>query len=399
MAYGTIQIGRVALREDSAVDVGSGGYGMSLNLSGQESMPRVSLAQLKARVDDIIGLNGRLLPVSFSHKTELDGFYWVESASGSYDKWMPDNVGVMPWSLSLSRAGYSTDTDFESRLSGPQTRTNVHSGVGERWHAPSIVHSAYGIGGSAPGVMTRTGAEGAMTVYRSLALDANPRWGTTPVGYLTGRCRIIDQNAIERVSDRPLLSPTGWEISNGLVKFSVNATTGFFNISAYTGSWKSKLWELLHSTGPAVSLGVPDYVTVIKNEFEIVIVRLTRTIIGGRVTVDITLRRGSRFLDIYVQHQFGTTLKLSRTVAEAGTASTGYTVATSADADGNKYIIGSSKSFTSDNIQGGISKAATPSLDAFIGVVITAAPSGDTAANLFSQYLGSPSEMVQGVRR
>lgn len=399
MVYGVIQIGRIALREDSAVDVSSGDFGMTLNLSGQESMPRVSLIQLQQRIDDVVALNGRFLPVTFSHKPELDGFYWCESASGTYDKWMPDNVGVMPWSLSLSRAGYAADTDIESRLAGPQTRANTHSGVGERWHAPAIGHLAYSAGGSAPGVMTRTGAEGAMTVYRSLPLNVNPRWGSTPAGYLAGRCRLLDQNGLERVSDRPLLSSTGWEISNGLVKFSVNSGTGFFNISAYTGSWKSKLWELLHSTGPAVTLGVPDYVTVIRNEMEAVIVRLIKTITGGRVTVDVTLRRGSRFLEIYVQHQFGTTLKLSRTTAEAGTASTGYTVATAADADGNKYIIGSSKSFTSDNVQGGISKAATPSLDAFIGVVIAAAPSGDTAANLFSQYLGSPSEMVQGVRR
>ncbi len=100
-----------------------------------------------------------------------------------------------------------------------------------------------------------------------------------------------------------------------------------------------------------------------------------------------------------MQHQFGTTLKIVRSAVEASTASTGYIVATAADGASNKYILGSAKSFTADNTNGGISKAATPTLDAFIGVVVNGAGAGDIAADLFKQYLGAPSEFVQGVRR
>jgi len=399
-AFGQIQIGRLAFREDSSVGISPSSFGTSLDLSGQESMPRVTREALSIRRDDTIGLIGQMLPCQFSHKPELDGFYFVDSADCSYDVWMPENLGVMPWHMMLTRAGYASEIDVESRLSGPLTRVNDHSQTGERWHAPAVGHNAYWAGNSAPTIVTRTGSYGAQTVYRGIGLTTNPRWGSSVAGYLAGRCRIVDTNGFERSAASFNLTPNGWSIDNGLVKMSIDSTTGLFNISAWTGgAWQSKLWELFHSTGPAVSLGVPDYARVVRNDFEMITVRITRTLTPGRVTVDFSLRRGSRFLEIYVQHLFGTTLKLVRSAAEASMASTGYLTATAADGAGNKFVIGSAKSFTADNVGGGISKAATAVLDAFIGVQITGAPTGDTGLELFKQYLGTPSEMVQGVRR
>jgi hypothetical protein len=129
------------------------------------------------------------------------------------------------------------------------------------------------------------------------------------------------------------------------------------------------------------------------------VVRITKSMAPGRVTVDLTLRRGSRFVEVYVQHQFGTTLVFQRATAEATTASTGYLTATVADANGHKFVIGSVRSYVADNVQGGLSKAATPTLDTFVGVSPAAAAAGDLPADLFKQYLGVQSETVQGVRR
>lgn len=400
MPYGVMQVGRLALREDSAADLSNGDFGPRLSLAGQESMPRVTRNQLKQRVEDCLALEGTLQPITFSDKPELNGFYWVESISSTYDIWMPDNVGVLPWSMTVSQAGQASNTDLESRLSGPVTRTNDHAAVGERWHAPPVGHLAWSAGSTIPSAMTRVTTDGTMTVYRGVDVEENPRWGASPTAFLAGRCRIIDQNGLERVARQFDLAPTGWEIHNGLVKVGIDPASGRFNISAWTGgAWQAKSWELFHSTGPAVTLGVPEYASVLRNDYECVAVRITKSLSPGRVTVDFTLRRGSRFAEVYVQHQFGTTLKIVRSAVEASTASTGYIVATAADGASNKYILGSSRSFTADNINGGISKAATPTLDAFIGVVVNAAGAGDIAADLFKQYLGAPSEFVQGVRR
>ena len=127
--FGTMQVGRLALREDSAADLSNGDFGPRFSLSGQESMPRVTRNQLKQRVEDVLALQGSLQPITFSDKPELNGYYWVESISSTYDIWMPDNIGVLPWSMTISQAGHSSNTDLESRLSGPLTRTNDHAGV------------------------------------------------------------------------------------------------------------------------------------------------------------------------------------------------------------------------------------------------------------------------------
>lgn len=398
--YGVVQVGRLALREDSSIDMGLGDLGHELQVKGQESYGRLTMAQLEQRVDDLLALSNRMLPVVFQDKPELTGFYQVGEMEARYEKWMPENVAIIPWSTVLTRVGYAAETDLESRLSGPVTRANDHAATGERWHAPSTGAVAYSAGGSIPTVVSRTGTDGVMTVYRGVGTTANPRWGVTAAGYLLGRCRFLDDLGQERVSTRITIAPTGWEMHNGLVKVSVAAGTGLLTVSAWTGgAWQAKTWEVFHGTGPAVTLGVPTYVSLLRNEFEMVTVRLTKALTLGRVTVDLTLRRGSRFVEVFLQHEFGTTLKIVRSSAEAATSSTGYLTATAADGAGNKYVIGSSRTYTNDLVNGGISKAATPVLDAFIGVQVAAAAAGDVAGDLFKQYLGAPAERVQGVRR
>lgn len=399
--FGVVQVGRLALREDDKVDftVSQDGLSTSFSLAGQESVNRLGYALTQKRLDDIIGLSGRVVPVTFSHKSELDGFYFVASVSGTMQKWSEQSANIVPWTMSLDRIGYTGETSVESRLSGPVTRSNDHSATGKRWHTPAGNHYAYAAGSSVPLTVSRTSETGALTTYYNLGATVNPRWGVTPANYALGRVRFLDSAGVERVGTQMPLTPTGWTLTNGIVRMQVNAGTGVFEVSAWTGgAWQMKGWELFHSTGPAVTLGVPTAISVLRNDYEVVVVRVVKALNPGRVYVDFTLRRGARFLEVYVQHQFGTTLKLVRSAVEASTASTGYLRATAADAAGNRFVIGSAKSFTADNVNGGISKAATPTLDAFIGVEINAAPAGDAAADLFQQYLGSPAELVQAVK-
>lgn len=399
MAFGVINMGRTQLREDSLADLVVGDLGQyHVNISGQESMPQIGLTALQARAQDITGLQGQFLPVTFSQKPELDGFYVVGNVTATYDRWMPDNIAVLPWSMTLLRAGGSSDLDMESRLSGPLTRTNDHSATGVRWQAPAIGHKAWSAGSTAPGVVDRTSSYGVVRVYRSVPINENPRWGITPSELLSARCRILDSNGFERLSRNSPLPATGWSIDNGLVK--VEIASGYIRVSAWTdAAWQPKDWEVYHSTGPAVAFGTPDYCTVLRNDLEAVAIRMTKSLSPGRMTIDLSLRRGGRFVEVYVQHQFGTTLKIVRGAVEAATTATGHIKATAADGAGNKFVLGSSKSYTNDLVNGGISKAATSSLDAFIGVEIASAPTGDVAADLFQQYLGVPAETVQGVSR
>jgi len=398
--YGVMQVGRLPLREDSSAGLSASDGYADMDVEGQESYGRLTLNEVMQRVDDVVALKGQLVPVTFTQKPELNGFYQVADASATYTKWVPQNMAVMPWSLKLRRAGYQGDTDLEARLAGPQTRANDHSATGERWHAPGLNHIGYSAGSTLPNVVTRTGVDGAMTVYRTITMGINPRWGTTAANALLGRVRFLDSLGRERVAARMDLVPTGWEVHNGLVRIQVNAANGNLILSHWSGSaWQAKEFQVVYGTGPAVAMPVPDYVTVLRNDLECVTVRLTKSLAPGRVMVDLTLRRGSRLAEVYVQHQFGTTLKLVRATAEATTASTGYIRATSADGNGHRFVMGSARTFTADNVNGGLSKTTTPTLDAFVAIERSGAGTGDLAAQLFAQYLGAASETVKGVRR
>lgn len=388
----TVSIGRMVMREDWSV---SESDDRVLSLSGQESIPRLTAATVVTRREDFLSITGQMLPARFGTKNYLDGFYIVQDAQGEITDWK-DNLRVFRWQCSLQRLGTESEVDIESRLSGALSRSNVHSIIGERVHAPAIGHNAYWSDATVTGAVVRTGEDGSIRVYRGLGLTVSPRWAVTPANYAGGRVRLL-VDAQERAGRDFKMSPTTWEISNGLVRIKPGT---LFEISAYTGgSWKPKNWDILSG---GVSLGSFDYATVLDNRYESVTLRLTKSLTTGRVFVDFTLRRGFRFVEIYVQAEFGATLKVQRTTNEAGTNSLAGTVVASAnDADGNKYIVGSSRAFTADIVAGGLSIASTAILDAYVGVVAagTGAVTGDTATDLRAQYIGAPAEIVGAVRR
>src|SRR4051794_25435038 len=107
--YGTVQIGRLILREDDGVDFAmqESSQGTKITLTGQESVDRLGFALMKKRMDDIIGLGGKMLPIQFSQKAELNGFYNVgATVSGTYRSWAEQSASIMPWTVPLELVGY-----------------------------------------------------------------------------------------------------------------------------------------------------------------------------------------------------------------------------------------------------------------------------------------------------
>lgn len=396
----TLQIGRMVVREDTTVaEQASGDGDRGMTLTGQESIPRLSAAAVARQREDLLAMRDHMVPVVFTVKDYLNGFYTVDDATGTIQD-IEDGLRVFRWSVNLTRVGTESDTDIESRLSGALTRVNDFSVVGVRTHAPAITHDSYWTDGSVTTAVTRTGEDGALKLYTGLSASMSPRWATTPVGYLTGRVRFTDDLGRERAGDGARLSATNWELSNGLIRVKPLSALGVLEIAAYTGgAWRGKRWDMRFNT---VTTGVFNYCAILTNEPGLVTIRLVKAMTNGRIYLDVTLRRGHRFVELYYQSEFGGTLQFLRSPAEAGTNTpAGTVVATANDADGNKYIIGSARTFSADVINGGLFKSATPTLDAFIGIVAggTGAVTGDQAADLQKQYMGLPSELVQGVRR
>lgn len=401
--WGTVQLGRTSLRETFTVAEASSSDGDSLDLDGQESSPPLTRAVLVARHDNLRAVEqGQPVAVTWTDKPERNGYYAVKGSSAALREYVNDLV-TSTWKISLTRLGAAGEIDLQSRLTG-QWRANDFGLTGESWHAPPIGHTAYYTGATNPTLMTRATADGTMTVYRGVP-SVSPRWGCDPTSYLLGRVRINDTVAVTGTGfeidglNQPIPA-SGWTLGNGLVNIVPSASAGVLDVQAYTGSaWHSKLWNV---TVAGSGVAAWDSATILRNDPEQCILRLTAPRSPGRATLDLTLRRGSRIVEGYLQSGAASTLAVYLRTSETNTsaAASGYVVATGNDADGNRFACGSARTFTA-HANGGVSKASTATLDFWLGVVAGggSAVSGDAATDLRNQYVGALAESTYVVRR
>lgn len=349
---------------------------------------------------------GKVIPLQFVDKAERNGYYKITAISADMNDYQGE-VMTTNWKFDLDRLGSDTEVDIQSRLTGT-VRLNNFSLTGEKWHAPSIGHYSYTTGSTSPSTMTRTGEDGAIIVYRSVPSSVSPKWGCPVENYLSGRVRVFDTlrvsttNELEGV-DREMGTLT-WNMKNGLVNLTPGSSAGVFNNASYSASaYHTKNWTV-EVGGVAPTW---DAATMIRNDAEQCIIRLvaSRTT-AGRVSLDLVLRRGSRFVEGYLQSNSSATLSVYPTTAESNLSdfsSAGYVTRSTADADGNRFVTGSAKTFTM-HANGGVTKTSTTSLDFFIGSTgATGASgvgqSGDAATDLRNQYIGAMAESTYAVRR
>lgn len=404
MSWGTLTVGRLTLAETHTLsEQRNANTGeLSLVLTGMQYTTQYALEDddmVARRQEDVIALADQLVPVVFQRKASHNGFYTIKDVGAEETKWNGE-FRFFNWNLSLTKVGPDNALDFESRV-GTVVRANAFSLTGERWHAPPIGHYGYYTGATLPSTMTRATTDGTMTVYRSIPAGINPRWGVPIGSYAAGRVRVTT-DGFERTGTDIRASAATWELSNGLVRVVSLSSGGMFRVDAWNGAaWETKAWNI--AKGAATTpLGTFEYMTVLRNDYNLITLRLVKSGAPGRTLVDFTLRRGSRFVEIYIQTDTSTTLGAYLQTTETATNNTasGYVVATNNDADGNKFIVGTSKAttYTTDR---GISTAATTTFDAFIGAVFngSGAAAGDAATVLRDQYIGAVSETVTAVKR
>jgi hypothetical protein len=400
---GTLRVGRLILKENFSISdqVNATTGESSVSLTGREIYPQAGVtdAMILSRQEDFIGMLDRSVPVTFSVKSNNDGYYVVHDVGATLTKWEAEAT-FLDWTLSLQRVGAENAVDQESRVAAV-VRANDFALSGERWLAPPPAHYAFYSGSNPSGSVLRplADSEGTIKVYRGVPANFNPRWGVTPTNYLAGRSRIL-VGGVERTGVAFRISdPLSWQMSNGLIRVTPMASAGLINIEAWDGtSWEGKAWDV--SVGSAI--GAFEAATVLRNDFEMTTIRLVDSLAPGRTLLDITLRRGSRFVECFLQTVTSATLGAHLHTNETTTnnAASGYVVATANDAAGNKFVAGSARTFTGDTT-GGLSKATSTSLGFFIGLVLngSSAISGDAATDLRDQYIGAMSETVAAVRR
>lgn len=390
---GDLTIGRYTVRETWSVSETGAGV---LQVDGREVMPPLTRAEVVYRYEAALGSEGLLVPVIWEDKPERSGYCTVTSASGDLMDRAAEGVVTCEWKMSLARHGSDTDVDLESRLTGA-VRANDFSLSGERWHCPPIGHHSYYTGSTIPSTMVRTGSDGAMTLYRGVPANVSPRWGCAVGDYLRGAVRILGVG-YERVGVGQAVDAGGWELSNGLVRVRPLLSGGTLEIAAFTGgAWRAKTWW---ADVGGTQIARFEAATIIRNDPEMCVLRLTEHRTVGRAVLDLTLRRGSRFVEGYFQRGDSGTLSVYLATAETMTDSTSYVVKTTNDADGNRAIAGSARNFDA-HANGGITKTSTTWLDFWVGVVAgggSAVP-GDQATNLRDHYLAAMPETTSAVRR
>jgi hypothetical protein len=392
MAWGTVTVGGIVFREA----MGLSDDGGSVKLSGQEAHPPLTLAEVRARHLNVLGLRGETVPVVFADKSLADGFYVVTDASSDLFSFASGSVLTASWSMTLGRLGTERDVEFESRVPTIARSTELAGQTPSFWHAPPPDAIDYYTGATVPSAtVTRASVDGNVVVYRGIPSNVAPRWTCPAGGFDEASARVLLDGARIRGVDTPPF--TGWEINNGLVKVA-GGSDATVTVSAYAGAWESPKGYVPTVNGTSLT-GIPQF-TILRNDPEEVTVRLTYPQAPGRVTVDLGLRRGSRFVTGVIKRHASATLGVARTAAEAATVVTGGLRATSADADGNRFAMGSSKTLTTVTTTAAISKAAQTQLDFFLGHEVGGSPAaGDAFADLLVQYLGTSGDRTRPVRR
>ena len=399
----------VRLRE---VQRSASGRGDVVRLTG--NFRGASLAEtkvLRQEISALAAMRHTVIPVTYSVDSDLDGYYRLLTArvDAAASQGSLQDRGYLPYDLRLERVGSEADVAMQSVITGA-VRSNVQGvdlAESQPWHALPAGYVAYDPP-STPSYVVRSTADGqSAKVWYDIDVTVDPTWGIAPSAFYRAAAEIKVGGYVRAGLSCPN-TPADWELSNGVVKIAPNGSNaGQLDVSTWTGSaWSSaKTWEIRWS-GTAVN-GWKS-VSILRNDPEACAVRLVymRDPNAGRMTADLLLRRGSRFVEVTLAFHVASTLEIRRATAEAGStvtppgATSAVAVQASADdADGQRYIAGSGESVTFDTTQGGLSRASTKTLTAFVGTVRDAATAGNSADDLCLQYLGYVAERVVPVRR
>lgn len=379
MSWGTLTVGSLVLSETHTVDdkVNANDKTRAVALTGQEMSFGSSLAIVQAKAEDLVLLMDRVLPVTFSRKTERNGYYRVVDAGVTSTYWVGEG-SFFTWTLSLELVGPDNAVDVESRMSHV-VRSNVGALAGERWHAPAIGHYGYFLGAVAPSSIVRNGADGPMTVYRSIP-QVNPRWGSPVGSFLSGRSRFLSGGIIRAGVGINVLT-TGWELQNGLVRVRPATTAGTTLFIAFWdgAAWQERPWDVRVAGSSLVPSSHFIALTVLRNDPEGVRIRVlaSQPSNGNRVTLDLTLRRGSRFVEGYIQRTTAGDFSVAPDVGETGLWTTGspYVSLIAPDDVGLVLTTGSSRAVSAFS-SGGFTVSSTTTLDFYIGAEVMTPPLG-----------------------
>lgn len=346
-----------------------------------------SAAQAIVLRDQLRGLANNVdepvVPITFdSTYASYTGMYRIDGVSS--DMQAGDGANwIVRWSVDATRVGSYQQAFSESRCV-VACLTNAHgittaNAAGE-FGAPGSAAStspteftpnnatyfdAQSVFDGADGTVFIAGLK--TSVYTGLTVPAVVRYTVPLTRWYIGGVRV--QMAGDYVIGRQAVdSPTSWTIENSLVKVSASATAGAFDVSHWDGSqWDTA--KVFAVFGPvAGTINGFNHVGILRNGIEAVTIRLGLSNPGGYSSfADVTVKRGSRWVQVSVSSDIGENWGIKRTAVEAATGITGGIRATANDASGNRYVLSTPVAFTSDLVNGSL-RATSSANRVFLGI-------------------------------
>ena len=349
---GAWTVGRVSLDDGSAPNPGMSWDGDSLSFSGQ--LIADTQAELTALRDQVQGLaNNRdepVVPVTWADDSTVDGFYRVLSASVKASSGAAYSSFWLDFQIDLERVPGWQAPLVEIVCRGA-LRVNTHSvtnGTVTSWTAAPNTATYVRVGTtltSEDALPLANGDDVRRIVGRNADLsyfyDAEPTYHVTAADFYDGAATItVGGNTV--VGRQISNDPDGWVLSNGLIRCNPDGD-GLLTVEVWddtAGSWDAKQFDI--SVAASAFTAAPDTVTVLRNSPEVAAVRVN----DGGVNWDITLRRGVRYIEFFVDLPATAAWSVLADPAEAASSTTAGMVATSDDAAGNKYVVLSPEAVT-----------------------------------------------------
>lgn len=397
--YGAVKIGRITLTEPPEADEVAGQDGRVITLQSQDVSEKLGSQTLaRARAEGLLAYEGMVVPCTWDAQPHRNGWYRVTSPRALEFTWH-DHTDAR-WEVDLERVGRDAEVEVESRLTGGN-RAHIAAATAELWHAPAVGANTYYVGSSTPGYVDRVSADGTVRVYRSIPAATHPRWAVTAATALLGAATIT-VNSVVPTGLTCDDTPTSWLLSNGLIRIAPLASGQTFTVTTYSGSaWGTAKTWIVRRNGATLTGAA--HVTITRNDPSTAAIRLTWDHAPGRSTMDLLLKRGARHFEMVLRSHSVLEWQVDDGSSGNGDYTTltsgGYSTAVNADADGNKWAIGTPVARSSTPYLGLYS--VVPVFPAFVGVVKggASAVAGDTAAHINAQYLGTPTEVERVVRR
>lgn len=352
-------------------------------------------------------IDEEVIPVTWTADSTADGYYRVRKAAVNM-KGSSLAHGLFEFSMQLERIrGYAAPL-FESILLGADL-TNAHSFTGATpWHAVPVAAVDY----AEIDVLAdfeRAAEGGDMHFIHLTDYNVTPRFFVTPADYYLGAATFeLGSGSLYRtiVGTQAENLPDAWRLSNGLVRLTP-AASGRIEISHFNGTAWSAAKAFRFLTNGTHIFDEFTNVTVLRNSAEEAAIRLTASTTGGFAegpkVIDIALRRGDRMVRGLLQSYSGRSFRVQRDTAEASSALTGGIRATANDADGDRFVLFSTKAHSTDLTNGYIqsTSGALTSFDFGIGSEVggSGAAEPDRAGDLAKQYFAGQSEQMLVVSR